>query len=173
MTYHQGQDLPMNELKALRSHRIIILSALMMNSLPKMPLLLTVLKSSASETAILIELFRKSPETACGGEPDKAMIYEMMVAIMNSSSPIKHYTLLCELDSDLVLNLLIQSCDVRALQPSPTRSPNFSRQHEMKLKHQKIMKKMTNKKTQAIKVIFQTQSLYHLNTTNPEPRKGY
>ncbi|CAI7591961.1 unnamed protein product [Penicillium palitans] len=44
MTYNQGQDLPMNEMKALGVHRIMIFSALMMNSLPKMPLLSTVLK---------------------------------------------------------------------------------------------------------------------------------
>lgn len=44
VTYAQGQELPMNELKALGAHRIIIFSALMMNNLPKMPLLSTVLK---------------------------------------------------------------------------------------------------------------------------------
>jgi hypothetical protein len=44
ITYYQGQELPMNELKALSSHRIIILSALMMYNLPKMPLLSTVFK---------------------------------------------------------------------------------------------------------------------------------
>ncbi|KAJ5813244.1 hypothetical protein N7447_010267 [Penicillium robsamsonii] len=44
LTYHQRQELPMNEMKALSAHRIIILSALMMNDLPKIPLLSTVLK---------------------------------------------------------------------------------------------------------------------------------
>ncbi|KAG0152865.1 hypothetical protein PDIDSM_2670 [Penicillium digitatum] len=44
MTYDQRQELPINELKALGAHRITIFSALMMNNLPKMPLLSTVLK---------------------------------------------------------------------------------------------------------------------------------
>ncbi|KAJ5589355.1 hypothetical protein N7537_012033 [Penicillium hordei] len=44
ITYHQKQDLPMNELKALGTHRIIIFSVLIMNNSPNMPLLSTGLK---------------------------------------------------------------------------------------------------------------------------------
>lgn len=39
----------------------------------------------------------------------------------------------------------------------------------MKLKYQKILEKTTNKETNPIKVIFQTQYLYQINTTNLEP----